>query len=233
MQARSYNAESVCVAGTQARSRALGLAIAASLGQPCDADSRFGAACRRAGPPFGDLGFESVLCLKPRLVADSREILLHLSLHGQLDLAFALFALTLLTQHLGLSLPGFCELRVVNSEHLLQIRKLPVALQRDRLVGIPLDIHRARKVVAEVPLGIPHLRHVPHRGTSARKSLSRGDSKATARRPYPLRRINRADDDEAFRRSDAFAASASAPRSRREPRRSGSPRPSSRRYRRR
>ena len=58
----------------------------------------------------------------------ARKVLLHLFLYGQLDLALGVFELTLLAQHIGLGLLGFGELRVVRGEHLLQVRKLPVAL---------------------------------------------------------------------------------------------------------
>jgi hypothetical protein len=49
-------------------------------------------------------------------------------LYGQLDFAFGVFEFTLLAQHIGLGLLGLGKLRIVRGEHLLQIRKLAVAL---------------------------------------------------------------------------------------------------------
>lgn len=79
---------------------------------------------------FGDLGLEDILRLKPCPLTDGAEILLHLLLDRQLDLALCVVELTLLSQHIGLGLLGFGELRIVRGERLLQIRKLLVALTK-------------------------------------------------------------------------------------------------------
>ena len=79
---------------------------------------------------FGDLGLERVFRLEPGLVADGGEILLHLLLDREFDLALGVFELTLFAQHIGLGLLGFGELRVVRGKHLLQIGKLPVPLAK-------------------------------------------------------------------------------------------------------
>ena len=75
---------------------------------------------------FGDLRLERVFGFELGLVAHRNQVLLHLLLDREFDLALGDVEFTLLAEHLGLGLLSFGKLGVVRGEQVLQLGKLPI-----------------------------------------------------------------------------------------------------------